>query len=78
MELRGHVENGVIVLDTAAKLPDGTKVRIAPVKKKKQKKKRKAKSSLGEIFLRHAGTIEGLPNDFAENHDHYIHGCPKK
>jgi hypothetical protein len=24
------------------------------------------------------GSVEGLPPDFAENHDHYIHGTPKK
>lgn len=24
-----------------------------------------------------AGTAEGLPEDFAQNHDHYLHGAPK-
>ena len=24
------------------------------------------------------GIAKGLPSDFAENHDHYIHGRPKK
>lgn len=24
------------------------------------------------------GTAEGLPDDMAENHDHYIHGTPKR
>lgn len=30
----------------------------------------------GEALLEIAGTAEGLPPDFAENHDHYLHGAP--
>ena len=29
-------------------------------------------------LMRFAGSIPGLPEDFAENHDHYIHGAAKK
>jgi hypothetical protein len=25
-----------------------------------------------------AGTVKGLPEDFAANHDHYLHGQPKR
>ncbi len=25
-----------------------------------------------------AGTVRGLPSDMARNHDHYLHGRPKK
>ena len=32
----------------------------------------------GEALLEIAGTAEGLPPDFAENHDHYLHGAPKQ
>jgi hypothetical protein len=32
----------------------------------------------GEALLEVAGTAEGLPPDFAENHDHYLHGAPKR
>lgn len=32
----------------------------------------------GAALLEVAGTAEGLPADFAENHDHYLHGAPKK
>jgi|tagenome__1003787_1003787.scaffolds.fasta_scaffold19022432_2 hypothetical protein len=31
MSVTGHVENGVVVFDADAALPDGTKVVIAPV-----------------------------------------------
>ncbi len=29
-------------------------------------------------LLQIAARIEGLPPDFATNHDHYLHGIPKK
>ena len=32
--------------------------------------------SWGEALLEVAGTVEGLPPDYAENHDHYLHGLP--
>lgn len=32
----------------------------------------------GQALLEVAGTAEGLPTDFAENHDHYLHGTPKR
>jgi hypothetical protein len=32
----------------------------------------------GEALLEIAGTADGLPPDFAENHDHYLHGAPKQ
>jgi hypothetical protein len=32
----------------------------------------------GEVFGDLIGAVEGLPEDLAENHDHYIHGAPKR
>jgi hypothetical protein len=37
-----------------------------------------AKKSLAEFLLSVAGTATGLPPDMAENHDHYLHGMPKR
>ena len=34
--------------------------------------------SLGEMLLRHAGKAVGLPEDLAAQHDHYLHGTPKR
>ncbi len=34
--------------------------------------------SWGEALLELAGTAEGLPADFAHNHDHYLHGAPRR
>ena len=39
---------------------------------------RRGKESLGDFFLRVAGTAQGLPVDLAENHDHYLYGTPKR
>lgn len=30
------------------------------------------------VLSKWAGKAEGLPPDLAENHDHYLHGAPKK
>jgi hypothetical protein len=34
--------------------------------------------SLYETLKPFVGTIEGLPSDFAQQHDHYIHGTPRE
>ena len=34
--------------------------------------------SWGEALLTVAGTAEGLPADLAHNHDHYLHGTPRR
>ena len=33
---------------------------------------------IGKKLLALAGTAKGLPEDFAANHDHYLHGLPKR
>lgn len=32
----------------------------------------------GEALQEVAGTARGLPEDFAPNHDHYLHGAPRR
>ena len=34
--------------------------------------------SWGEALLEVAGTVEALPPDYAENHDRYLHGLPRR
>ena len=34
--------------------------------------------SWGNALLELAGTAPNLPADFARNHDHYLHGTPKR
>jgi hypothetical protein len=71
MSLDGRVINGVIVLDDG-KLEEGTRVEVIvrPAEDKKP--------TLSERLLKHAGTVPDLPPDMAEQHDHYIHGTPKR
>ena len=72
MSVLGTVVNGVVVLDNGQNLPDGTRVQVTV------NPSPKAASPLGEILLRHAGKAQGLPEDLAEQHDHYLHGMPKR
>jgi hypothetical protein len=70
MNLEGTIQNGVVVFDDNHPLVDGTRVEVIvrePVK---------AKSPLGEMLLRHAGTAQGLPEDAAAQHDHFCTGRP--
>jgi hypothetical protein len=75
MTYQGKVSNGVVVLDEGATLPDGTIVRVEPVG---QPPPATPGGSLAERLLKLAGTVEDLPPDLARNHDHYLHGQPKR
>ncbi len=72
MLLEGTVVNGTIVLDGDQKLPEGVRVEVAV------KPAQLAASPLGAMLLRHAGKAVGLPEDMAAQHDHYLHGTPKR
>lgn len=68
VEYRGHVANGVVVFDGSASLPEGTAVRVEPLKSR----------SLADRFRNVIGCVKDLPKDLADNHDHYIHGAQRK
>ena len=70
MTYRGHIENGSVVFDETVVLPEGTEVRVEPVAG--------LKKTLAEQFKDVIGCISDLPVDMAQNHDHYIHGTPKR
>ncbi len=70
MKYTGTVKGGVVVLEGVT-LEDGTVVQVEPLE-------RAPASTLGQRLKRFAGTARGLPPDMAENHDHYLHGRPKK
>jgi hypothetical protein len=36
------------------------------------------RKSWGEALLEVAGTAKSLPEDLSANHDHYLHGTPKR
>jgi hypothetical protein len=75
-ELIGKVVNGVVILDPPGRLEDGTTVRVQPVKKASDVEG--DISSLREMLLSFAGTVEGLPSDMSLNHDHNLYGVAKK
>ena len=70
MEFEGIVRNGVIVVDSAEPLPEGARVRVVVEEAEK-------KPTLAGL-LKYAGALPDMPADFAEQHDHYIHGTPKR
>jgi hypothetical protein len=69
MEYAGTVQNGVIVVDSTEPLPEGARVRIVLEEGEKP-------TLVG--LLKYAGILPDMPADFAEQHDHYIHGTPKR
>jgi hypothetical protein len=79
MTYQGHFQNGVIVLDDAAILPDGVKVRveILPSDVARIEPPSKPRTHY-EHYQSIIGIFDDLPTDFAAQHDHYIHGTPKK
>src|SRR5207253_2143779 len=79
MTYRGRVKNGVIQLEPAAKLKEGTPVSIRPLKSSPRKSIRKKQIPSLYVRLKPViGIAKGLPSDLAKNHDHYIHGAPKR
>lgn len=85
MDLEGAIVNGRVEFDTPPGLPDGTRVRVEPIPAEtpppatpEPPKPEKPLSPLAERLLALAGKAKGLPPDMAEQHDHYIHGTPKR
>ena len=79
MTINGHVENGQIILDEPVPLVDGMKVRVELVNSEPtQPIEQQQPPTLYERYKSIIGIIDDLPPDFARNHDHYIHGQPKK
>ena len=74
MLLEGTIRNGTIVLDQPPEIPEGARVEV-DVKATAETAEKKP-TLLGLLKL--AGTLSDLPADFATEHDHYIHGTPKR
>jgi predicted DNA-binding antitoxin AbrB/MazE fold protein len=71
MTYHGRVQNGVIVLDDSVNLPEGAEVEVST-------QKAGSNQTWNERLKDVIGIAQGLPEDMAENHDHYIHGAPKR
>ena len=72
MSYTGTIIGGVVQLPPEVSLPDGTLVRIEPVAPADDRR------SLVEKMKAIARSLPDLPEDWAAQHDHYIHGTPKR
>ena len=77
MTYKGHVEKGMIVLDEPIPLEEGLRVLVDFAPPETETRTQKS-ASFKERYATVIGKAEGLPEDAAENHDHYLYGVPKK
>ena len=74
MSITAIVENDTVKLPVH--VPDGTRVEITLP----EQSARAAESdeTLFDVLKDFIGKAEGLPEDFAGEHDHYLHGAQKR
>jgi len=77
MPYRGHVGNGVIVLDESAPFEEGAKVQV-DLAAEATDTGDDSGPSFTQRFAEVMGKAQSLPEDAAENHDHYLYGVPKR
>lgn len=71
MTYGGRVKSGVVVLDEGVALPEGTVVRVEPVKTAVEAGEDDPVYRIAELAV-----PTGIP-DLARNIDHYLYGHPK-
>jgi hypothetical protein len=82
MTYSGTVQNGVIHVEGGIRLPEGAKVQIEVEERTEEKTSSTSEPTIGQKLAALGRWAESqpcdLPTDLAENHDHYIHGLPKR
>jgi hypothetical protein len=78
MVYRGHVENGLILLEGSVTLPEGIEVRVEILPPAPGGESGEGGLSLYERLKPVIGAAKGLPPDASVNVDHYLYGHPKK
>jgi hypothetical protein len=78
MVYEGHVEKGVVVVDDPVILPEGLKVKVEVLPVADDAYSSEAAPTLYDQLASLIGAAKGLPPDLACNHDHYLHGQPRK
>jgi len=76
MTYKGHVRNGVVVLDEPVDLREGDEVSVEVTRRGPETEA--DAPTLYEQLKDVIGIAEGLPPDAALNHDHYLYGLPKR
>lgn len=69
--ISGCVHGNTVVMDEDIGLPEGTPVTV-------HVETASARLSLADRLRDVIGIANDLPPDMARNHDHYLHGAPKK
>ena len=82
MTYHGTVHNGLVVLHDGATLPDGTFVSVVPIPHASPEIAETDKRTIWQKLADLGRQVESepcdLPTDLAANHDHYLHGLPKR
>lgn len=74
MSITVVVQNDTIKLPVH--VPDGTQLEI--VLPNEVAPPEAEKTTFAERYAKYVGIGDDLPEDFAKNHDHYLHGAPKR
>ncbi len=75
----GQVQNGVVVFDEGTPpLPEGSRFRLQPMQPIEPESAEAGSRTIAERYAAIIGIAEGLPEDLAMEHDHYIHGTPRR
>jgi len=77
MVYRGHVKDGVVVLDGWVKLPEGAEVKVHLLTEAPGEAADEEIPTLYERLEPFVGKAPGLPPDASVNLDHYLYGVPK-
>ncbi len=77
MTYKGHIRNGAIVLDEPVPLPEGVPAKIELAIGLSSFGEEDG-PSIGERYAEVLGKASSLPEDTAENHDHYLYGVAKR
>jgi hypothetical protein len=78
MTYRGTVRRGVVVLADDVSLPEGTEVVVVVPGERQADATLDVWAKLAELGRWAETQPSDLPSDLAENHDHYLHGLPKR
>lgn len=77
MTYQGHVQEGCVVLDDVAALPEGARVEIAVLPPAGVQPDEMPAPSLYERLRPIFGIANDLPPDGSRNLDHYLYGADK-